>query len=144
MIKIKVILLIVHISYFQNSSNHCTEVSYVVLTRSRPMITQIPPKVIIGKLDEIAALSRKPPDTLSEFYGRIVEHGIVLNGGREMKIPSALNPDWRLIRKQDENYYRENTIKTQEEPDKKYEQAGSNLLQEHLPNIIKFWARTNG
>ena len=108
------------------------------------MITQTPPKVIIGKLDEIAALTRKPPDTQSTFYGSIVERGVVLNGGREMKIQSAINPDWRLIRKEEEDYYRKNTTKTQEKSDKHLDQTSVNTLQEHIPDIIKFWARANG
>ncbi|CAF0905915.1 unnamed protein product [Rotaria sordida] len=120
------------------------EVSYVVLTQSRPLITQTPPKVIIGKLEEITALTRKLPDIQSEFYGRIIESGVVLNGGREIKIPSTINPDWRLIRKEDEDYYLKNTIKTQEASDKNREQTSISLLQEHIPDIIKFWARTNG
>jgi hypothetical protein len=108
------------------------------------VVTQTPPKVIIGKLDEIAALTRKPIDTQSEFYGRIIDRGVILNGGREMKISSAINPDWRLIRKEDEDYYRKNTIKTQETSDKSRDQMGVNPLQEHISDIIKFWARTNG
>ncbi|CAF2492576.1 unnamed protein product [Rotaria sp. Silwood2] len=120
------------------------EVSYVVLTQSRPLITQTPPKVVIGKLEEITALTRKPLDIQSEFYGRIIESGAVLNGGREMKVLSATNPDWRLILKEDENYYLKNTITTQETSDKNREQTSISLLQEHIPDIIKFWARTNG
>jgi hypothetical protein len=108
------------------------------------VITQTPPTVIVGKLDEITALTRKAADTQSEFFGRIIERGVILNGGREMKIPSAINPDWRLIRREDENYYRKNTIKTQEISDKSRDQTSVNLLQEHIPDIIKFWARTNG
>ena len=121
-----------------------TEVSYVVLTRSRPVITQTPPKVVLGKLEEISALTRKAPDTYSEFFGRIVDRGVVLNGGREMKIPSAINPDWKLIRKEDEDYYRQHTIKTQDSSKKIRDQTNENTLQEHIPDIIKFWARTNG
>ncbi len=108
------------------------------------MITETPPRVIIGKLDEIAALTRKSTDTQSEFFGRIVERGVLLNGGREMKIPSVINPDWRLVRREDEDYYRKNTIKTQETSDKSRDQTSINTLQEHIPDIIKFWARTNG
>jgi hypothetical protein len=108
------------------------------------MITQTPPKVIIGKLDEIAALTRKSADTQSEFFGRIVDRGVVLNGGREMKISSAINPDWRLIRREEEDYYHKNTIKTQEKSDQIGDQTNVNPLQEHIPDIIKFWARTNG
>ena len=120
------------------------EVSYVVLTRSRPVITQLPPKVFIGKLDEIAALSTKPADTQSEFYGRLVQRGAVLNNGREMKVQSSLNPDWRLIRKDDEDYYLKNTTETLETSDENLEQKNANLLQEHIHDIIKFWTRTNG
>jgi len=120
------------------------EVSYVVLTKSRPTITRTPPKVIIGKLDEISALTRKPPDVQSEFFGRIVDRGVALNSGREMKIPSAINPDWRLIRKEDEEYYRQNTNKTQQSSDQTRDQSSTSSLQEHIPDIIKFWARTNG
>jgi hypothetical protein len=108
------------------------------------VITQTPPKVIIGKLDEIAALTRKASDTQSEFYGRIIERGVVLNGGRDAKVPIAINPDWRLIRREDEAYYRKNTIRTQEISDKSRDQTGVNTLQEHIPDIIKFWARTHG
>jgi len=61
-----------------------------------------------------------------------------------MKIPSIINPDWRLIRREDEDYYRKNTIKTQEASDKIRDQTSINPLQEHIPDIIKFWARTNG
>ncbi len=118
--------------------------SYVVLTQSRPVITQTPPKVIIGKLDEIAALTRKSIDTQSEFFGRIVEYGVLLNGGREMKILSAINPDWRLIRREDEEYFRRNTLKIQDITDKTRDQSNINILQEHIPDIIKYWARTNG
>ncbi|CAF0823751.1 unnamed protein product [Adineta steineri] len=63
---------------------------------------------------------------------------------REMTIKSAINPDWRLIRKEDEDYYRQNTIKTQVISDKSRDQTSISSLQEHIPNIIKFWARTNG
>jgi len=115
-----------------------------VLTKSRPTITRTPPKVIIGKLDEISALTRKPPDVQSEFFGRIVDRGVALNSGREMKIPSAINPDWRLIRKEDEEYYRQNTNKTQQSSDQTRDQSSTSSLQEHIPDIIKFWARTNG
>ena len=108
------------------------------------MVTHPPPKVIIGKLDEIAALTRKAPDTQSEFFGRVVERGILLNGGREMKIASAINPDWRLIRKEEEEYFRRNTMKTQERIDKTLDQSSANLLQEHISDIVKYWARTNG
>ena len=73
-----------------------------MLTKSRPVVTQTPPKVIIGKLEEIAALTRRPTDTFSEFYGRTIERGSLLNGGAEVKISSATNPDWRLIRKEEE------------------------------------------
>jgi hypothetical protein len=131
-------------TYFENIIYRFIEVSYIVLTQSRPVITQTPPRVIIGKLDEIAALTRKSADTRSEFFGRIIERGVVLNGGREMKIPSIINPDWRLIRREDEDYYRKNTIKTQEASDKIRDQTTVNPLQEHIPDIIKFWARTNG
>jgi hypothetical protein len=120
-----------------------TEVSYVVLTRSRPVVTDTPPKVIIGKLDEIAALTRKPADTTSDFFGRIIERGIVLNNGREMKISSAINPDWRLIRKEDEDYFRQNTTRTQQTTDKIHDQSSINVLQEHIPDIVKYWARAN-
>ncbi|CAF0922399.1 unnamed protein product [Rotaria sp. Silwood1] len=130
--------------FVRNAYDQNKEVSYVVLTQSRPLITQTPPKVIIGKLEEITALTRKPLDTQSEFYGRIIESGVVLNGGREIKITSTTNPDWRLIRKEDEDYYLKNTIKTQETSDKNREQTSVSLLQEHIPDIIKFWARTNG
>ena len=115
-----------------------------MLTQSRPTITRTPPKVLVGKLDEINALTRKPPDVQSEFYGHVVERGALLNGGREMKIPSAINPDWRLIRREEEEYFRRNTIKTQAATDKIREESKTNVLQEHLPDIIKFWARTNG
>jgi hypothetical protein len=107
------------------------------------MITQTPPKVITGKLDEIAALTRKPVDTQSEFYGRLVHRGVVMNGGREMKVKSAINPDWRLIRREEEDYYRANTLKTQEASDKSRDAMASSALQEHIPEIIKFWARTH-
>ncbi|CAF1079837.1 unnamed protein product [Adineta steineri] len=63
---------------------------------------------------------------------------------REMKIKSAINPDWQLIRKEDEDYYRQNTLKTQDISDKSRDQTSISSLQEHIPNIIKFWARTNG
>lgn len=132
------------ITYFNVYYVFFVEVSYVVLTKSRPTITQTPPKVIIGKLEEIAAITRKAVDTQSEFYGRIVDRGVVLNGGRDMKISSAINPDWRLIRKEDEEYYRKNTIKTQDISEKNRDQTSVNPLQEHIPDIIKFWARTNG
>ncbi|CAF0826330.1 unnamed protein product [Adineta steineri] len=131
-------------TFVRTAQDQNREVSYVVLTRSRPVITQTPPKVIVGKLDEIAAITRKPLDTQSEFFGRIVDRGVLLNGGREMKIKSAINPDWRLIRKEDEDYYRQNTLKTQDISDKSRDQSSISSLQEHIPNIIKFWARTNG
>ncbi|CAF1123849.1 unnamed protein product [Rotaria magnacalcarata] len=130
--------------FVRTAQDQNKEVSYVVLTKSRPMITQTPPKIIIGKLDEITILTRKLPDTQSEFVGRIVENGLVLNSGRETKIPSATNPDWRLIRKEDEAYYLKHTNKTQETSDKNREKTNISLLQEHIPDIIKFWARTNG
>lgn len=120
------------------------EVSYVVLTGSRPMITQTPAKVIIGTLDEIAALTRRAADTQSEFFGRIVERGVLLNAGRPMKISSAINPDWRLIRREEEEYFRRNTIKTQDTKDKTRDESSVNTLQEHIPDIMKFWTRTNG
>ena len=100
--------------------------------------------MIIGKLDDIAVLTRKSADVQSEFFGRIVERGMMLNNGREMKISSAVNPDWRLIRREDEDYYHQNTIKTQGITDKTRDQSSANLLQEHIPDIIKYWARTNG
>lgn len=115
----------------------------MVLTRSRPTITQTPPKVIIGRLDEIAELTRKPADTQSEFFGRIVDRGVVMNAGREVKIKSAINPDWRLIRREEEEYYRTNTSKTQATSEKSSDAATSNPLQEHIPEIIKFWTRAN-
>ncbi|UJR38001.1 hypothetical protein I4U23_030683 [Adineta vaga] len=130
--------------FVRTAQDQNREISYVVLTQSRPVITQTPPKVVTGKLDEIAALTRKPVDTKSEFYGRIVDRGILLNGGREMKIRSAINPDWRLIRKEDEDYYRKNTMKTQETTVKSQDKKGTHSLQEHIPDIIKFWTRTNG
>ncbi len=114
------------------------------MTQSRPEVTHTPPKVIIGKLDEIATLTRKSPDTQSEFLGRTVERGVMLNSGGEMKISNVINPDWRLIRKEDEEYFRKNTIKTQETTKKIRDQSNVNLLQEHIPHIIKYWARTNG
>lgn len=89
-------------------------------------------------------MTRKPLDVKSEFYGRVVERGVLLNNGREMKIPSAINPDWRLIRREDEEYFRRNTIKTQTTMEKTREESKTSVLQEHLPDIIKFWARTNG
>jgi hypothetical protein len=61
-----------------------------------------------------------------------------------MKIPSSINPDWRLIRKEDEVYFRKNTTKTQEASDKTRDQINANTLQEHIPDIIKFWTRTHG
>ncbi|CAF0721647.1 unnamed protein product [Adineta steineri] len=131
-------------TFVRTAQDQNREVSYVVLTRSRPVITQTPPKVIVGKLDEIATITRKLPDTQSEFFGRIVDRGVLLNGGREMKIKSAINPDWRLIRKEDEDYYRQNTLKTQDISDKSRDQSSISSLQEHIPTIIKFWARTNG
>ncbi|CAF0890493.1 unnamed protein product [Adineta ricciae] len=129
--------------FLRTAQDQNREVSYVVLTRSKPVITQTPPKVIIGKLDEIAALTRKPIDTKSEFYGRIIDRGVLLNGGREMKIPSAVNPDWRLIRREDEDYYRKNTLKTQDAKDTSRDTTANRSLQEHIPDIMKFWGRTN-
>jgi hypothetical protein len=108
------------------------------------VVTQTPPKVIIGKLEEIAVLTRKSADVQSEFFGRIVERGVMLNNGRVMKISSAINPDWRLIRREEEEYYRQKTMKTQETMDKTRDQSSVNLLQEHIPDIIKYWARTKG
>lgn len=121
-----------------------SEVSYVVLTESRPMVTQTPARVLVGKLEEINALARKAPDTQSEFYGRIVQRGVLLNAGRTMKIPSAINPDWRLIRREDEEYYRKNTIRTQTTNEKIQEESNNSALQEHIPEIMKFWTRTHG
>lgn len=129
---------------FANVICNYVEVSYIVLTQSHPTITRTPPKAIIGKLEEITALTRKAPDTQSEFYGRIIQNGVVLNGGREIKISSATNPDWRLILKEDEDYYLKNTKKTQETPDKSLDQTSVSFLQEHIPDIIKYWKRTNG
>jgi hypothetical protein len=77
------------------------------------VVTNTPSKVIIGKLDEIAALTRKTPNITSEFFDRIIKRGVLLNNGREMKISSAINLDWRLIRNEDEEYFRPNTNKTQ-------------------------------
>ncbi len=107
-------------------------------------MTPTPPKAIIGKLEEIAIITKKPPDVQSEFFGRIVDRGVMLNKGREMKISSVTNPDWRLIRREEEEYYRKNTIKTQEKKDETRDQSSVNLLQEHIPDIIKYWKRTNG
>jgi hypothetical protein len=100
--------------------------------------------VIIGKLDEIAVLTKKSPDVQSEFFGRIVDRGVMLNNGREMKLSSVVNPDWRLILREDEEYYRRNTIKIQDKIDQTRDQSSINLLQEHIPDIIKYWKRTNG
>jgi hypothetical protein len=135
----------IKVKFFFSSSylkHQFIEVSYVVLTQSRPVVTNTPPRVIIGKLDEIAAITRKAPDTTSEFFGRITERGVLLNKGREMKIPSAINPDWRLIRKEEEEYFRQNTKKTQQ-TDKTSDQSSVNILQEHIPEIIKYWERTH-
>ena len=76
------------------------------------------------------------------FFGRVTERGVLLNNGREMKISSAINPDWRLIRKEDEEYFRQNTKKTQQ-TDKISDQSSVNILQEHLPEIIKYWERAH-
>jgi hypothetical protein len=100
--------------------------------------------VIIGKLDEIAVLTKKSPDVQSEFFGRIVDRGVMLNNGREMKLSSVINPDWRLILREDEEYYRRNTIKIQDKIDQTRDQSSINLLQEHISDIIKYWKRTNG
>ncbi len=100
--------------------------------------------MIIGKLDEIAVLTKKSPDVQSEFFGRIVDRGVMLNNGREMKLSSVVNPDWRLILREDEEYYRRNTIKIQDKIDQTRDQSSINLLQEHIPDIIKYWKRTNG
>lgn len=108
------------------------------------MVTRTPPKVLVGKLEEINTLARKPPDTQSEFYGRVVQRGVLLNNGREMKIPSAINPDWRLIRREEEEYYRQNTIKTQTTTEKIPDESNRNNLQEHIPEIMNFWTRTHG
>lgn len=114
------------------------------MTQSRPVVTRAPPKVIIGKLDEIAVLTKKSPDVQSEFFGRIVDRGVMLNNGREMKLSSVVNPDWRLILREDEEYYRRNTIKIQDKIDQTRDQSSINLLQEHISDIIKYWKRTNG
>ncbi len=100
--------------------------------------------MIIGKLDEIAVLTKKSPDVQSEFFGRIVDRGVMLNNGREMKLSSVINPDWRLILREDEEYYRRNTIKIQDKIDQTRDQSSINLLQEHISDIIKYWKRTNG
>ena len=121
-----------------------TEVSYVVLTQSRPTITSTPPRAIVGNLDEIAAVTRKPADTQSEFFGRVVQRGTLLNNGKEMKIVSATNPDWRLIRKEDEEYFRQNTFKTQSTTSQTGDESHTNELQKHIPDIIKYWARAKG
>jgi hypothetical protein len=52
-----------------------------------------PPKVISDKLNETAALTRKAPDTHSEFYGRRIERGVILKSGHEIKISSDINSD---------------------------------------------------
>ena len=118
--------------------------SYVVLTQSRPLITATPPRATIGKLEEIAAITRRPPDTQSEFYGRIVERGTLLNGGRSMKIVSVINPDWRLIRKEDEDYFVKNTLRTEDASKTLRDSAGTASIQEHIPDILKFWTRAKG
>ena len=105
------------------------------------MITATQPKTIIGNLEEIGAITRRPPDTQSEFYGRVVERGTVLNGGRSMKVASVTNPDWRLIRKEDEDYFVEKTLKTEDASKTKYDSASAVSIQEHIPDIIKFWTR---
>ena len=115
-----------------------------MLTKSRPVVTQTPPKVIIGKLEDIAALTRRPTDTFSEFHGRIIERGTLLNGGADVKISSATNPDWRLIRKEEEDYFRKNTVKTAAASTKSGAQATANPLRENISDIIKFWERTHG
>ena len=120
------------------------EVSYVVLTQSRPVITQTPPRAIVANLDEIATITKKSADTRSEFFGKVIERGVLLNGGREMKITSVTNPDWRLILRQDEEYYKKNTIKTQESTISTGDETGLVSLQEHIPEIMKFWARAKG
>jgi hypothetical protein len=130
--------------FVRTAQDQNKEVSYVVLTQSRPVVTRAPPKVIIGKLDEIAVLTKKSPDVQSEFFGRIVDRGVMLNNGREMKLSSVINPDWRLILREDEEYYRRNTIKIQDKIDQTRDQSSINLLQEHISDIIKYWKRTNG
>ncbi|CAF1083203.1 unnamed protein product [Rotaria sordida] len=84
------------------------------------MVTNMTLKVIIGKLDEIAALTRIPRDT-----------------------GSSINPDWQLIQKEDEKYFSQNTIKTQQTTDKIPYQSNIHLLQEYILDIIKYWIRTN-
>ena len=108
------------------------------------MISATPPRAIVGKLDEIAVVTRRPPDTQSEFFGRVVERGTLLNGGKQMKIPSVTNPDWRLIRKEDEEYFLKNTLKTQSATSRTADSSEVSELQKHIPDIIKFWARAKG
>jgi hypothetical protein len=108
------------------------------------MITATPPRAIIGTLDQIAAVTRRPADTQSEFYGRVIESGIVLNAGNELKIASVTNPDWRLIRKEDELYFLKKTLKVDDSPAKARDETSTSSLHEHVPDIIKFWTRAKG
>lgn len=108
------------------------------------MITQTPPKAIVGELEEISVITKKPPDTQSEFFGKVVERGILLNEGREMKISSAINPDWRLILRQDEAYYKSRTQSQQTRMKAGDDRTKLSPLQRNIGEIIKFWARAKG
>ncbi|CAF0771240.1 unnamed protein product [Didymodactylos carnosus] len=93
--------------FIRTAHDQDREVSYIILTKSRPVITKTPPKVIIAKLDEIAKLTQKVEDTVSTFYGITVENG---EKRGEMKLSGVTNPDWRLIPKANESYYLKNTF----------------------------------